>query len=220
MQLYLIRHAESENNARPEPERVEDPPLTLRGHQQAGYLATWLQELPLDVLITSPFRRTLETSRYVSDTRRQAVEVWSEVFECKGCYRGWGDNTSGGIGFNRQQILRILPGASVCPTIGDSGWWNERSPETEAEAARRAAIVVDRLLTQFGPTKANVALIIHADFKRLLLGQMLGSAANAEFFGAMRNVGVSLVTWQAGRWQLEWLNSVSHLPARLLTSDA
>ena len=35
MQLYLIRHAESENNARPEHDRVEDPSITTLGRRQA-----------------------------------------------------------------------------------------------------------------------------------------------------------------------------------------
>ena len=31
MELYLIRHAQSQNNVKPEEHRVEDPPLTELG---------------------------------------------------------------------------------------------------------------------------------------------------------------------------------------------
>ena len=42
VQLYLIRHGQSENNARPEHLRVEDAELTDLGHQQAEQLAPWI----------------------------------------------------------------------------------------------------------------------------------------------------------------------------------
>ena len=38
MELYIIRHAESENNAGPEDERTEDPSLSPLGYQQAECL--------------------------------------------------------------------------------------------------------------------------------------------------------------------------------------
>ena len=62
MQLYLIRHGQSENNARPEHMRVEDAELTELGHQQARHLAPWIATLELDRLFCSPFRRALQTA--------------------------------------------------------------------------------------------------------------------------------------------------------------
>ena len=52
MRLYLIRHAQSENNARPEHERVEDPGLTELGARQIDHLvaAELLPGLSTDLL--------------------------------------------------------------------------------------------------------------------------------------------------------------------------
>ena len=86
--VYLIRHAESENNAKPPYERVCDPGLTRRGHIQAEHLANWLRGVPLDRLITSPFRRTLETTRHLLREKAVPVEIWHNVFENGGCYHG------------------------------------------------------------------------------------------------------------------------------------
>ena len=57
MHLYLIRHGQSENNALEESLRVKDPGLTEAGLTQVDYLGKWFSVRPLDVLITSPFRR-------------------------------------------------------------------------------------------------------------------------------------------------------------------
>lgn len=62
MELYLIRHGQSENNARPEHLRVEDALLTELGHQQAGLAAEWIKTIGLDRLFSSPFRRALQTA--------------------------------------------------------------------------------------------------------------------------------------------------------------
>ena len=79
MQLYLIRHAESENNARPEHLRQSDPPISATGRLQASRLAEWASTLKIDILITSPFLRTLQTTRMITDAGSQHVHVWHDV---------------------------------------------------------------------------------------------------------------------------------------------
>ena len=49
MQLYIIRHAQSYNNALTDwTERVSDPPLTELGEQQADLLAAYLASTPAE----------------------------------------------------------------------------------------------------------------------------------------------------------------------------
>lgn len=231
MQLYLIRHAESQNNARPAHERVEDPPITAVGRLQAAALADWLTTLRIDHLITSPFLRTLQTTRYVVDAKPIPVQVWHDVFERGGCFRGHGpDAVQGGMGLGRSDVVRHLTDdpsrCTVDDSIDEQGWWGGRDRETDQQALVRAAGVVERLAQRFGGRGETVVLIIHADFKRALLAQMLAPAsatgnvgADAASFGALRNVGISKVDFDGSRWQLDWFNSVTHMPARLITGN-
>ena len=53
--LYLVRHAQSTNNANPEPKRIPDPPLTELGTQQAQALSTYVPNIQPTHLLTSPF---------------------------------------------------------------------------------------------------------------------------------------------------------------------
>ena len=75
MNLYLIRHGQSENNALDESLRVHDPGLTETGLTQVEYLGKWFSVRPLDVLVTSPFRRALLTTclLYTSPSPRDAT---------------------------------------------------------------------------------------------------------------------------------------------------
>ncbi|MGB7325094.1 MAG: histidine phosphatase family protein [Rubripirellula sp.] len=224
MQLYLIRHAESENNARAAYLRVEDPGITAVGRLQCQHLASWIKTLSIDQLITSPFLRTLQTTRYVTDVNRADVQVWHDVFERGGCFRGHGpDATEGGIGLGRTDVVRhVVADANRCvvdPTIEETGWWGGKRRETDDEARARAGKVVQRFVAAFGNSGQTVVAIIHADFKRALLAQMLDTSADPSIFGALRNTGISKLDFDGDRWSLDWFNSVTHLPHKLITGN-
>jgi len=219
MQLYLIRHAESENNARPAYQRVEDPSITPVGRLQAEALAQWSRSLKIDVLITSPFRRSLQTSRMVLDSSKPtAAMIWHNVFERGGCYLGYGDtNIQPRPGLGRSLIMSELPRAVLDETITEEGWWVGKQKETDEETELRAGIVINRLIETFGDSGKNILAVLHADFIRTLLTQMLHPVADATQFGPLRNTGITKVDFNGDRWRLDWLNSVSHLPVKLIT---
>lgn len=239
MRLYLIRHAESQNNAKPPFERVCDPSLTAVGRMQAEHLAQWMKSLHLDTLITSPFLRTLQTTRAVLQARPQPVHVWHDVYEQGGCYHGYeGSDITGAAGLGRTHIRRELiidaireeaesisrSGDHTNPIavamddeITESGWWGGRPMETESEVRERAARVLRRLESTFADRDVDVGLVIHANFLRCLLRELIGAFVDVDRLGPILNVSVSFLQWQDSYWRLRWLNSVTHLPPRLIT---
>ena len=219
MQLYLIRHAESDNNAKPTHERVEDPGLTMIGDMQAQHLSLWLKTLDIDSLITSPFLRTLRTTKAILDIAPQPVCVWHDVFERGGCFRGHGPNAiEGGPGLGRGAIASVLGHECIIDKgISDEGWWAGKPRETDEMAFHRAALVHARLIKTFGGTDQTVVVITHADFKRILLKELLGKQIEIGSVGLLNNTGVSRLCYVGKRWRLDWLNAMTHLPARLIT---
>lgn len=219
MQLFLIRHAESENNARPPYQRVEDPSITAVGRLQAESLGRWIRALRTDVLVTSPFRRTLQTSRMMVDGSGPAeLMVWHDVFERGGCYAGHPDiGVRGCPGLGRSSIQGELPLATVDDSISEDGWWIGRGMETDQETRARAVAVVSRFADTFGERNASVVAVLHADLIRVMLSEMLAGVADPRQFGPLRNAGITKVDYDGDRWRLDWLNSVSHLPPRLIT---
>ena len=223
MQLYLIRHAESENNANPIHLRVEDPPITATGARQAAILAAHLQDHPIDILITSPVRRALQTTRYIREATGQHVHVWADVFEEGGIYRGHGPEAiEGGPGLSREEVLlHLVEQESQCSLdarITADGWWGCRQRESAEQAIARAGKVVRQLLDRFRPGQ-NVVMVSHADFKRRLLIEMLGPQQDPHAFTKLSNTGISRLDHDGQQWRLAWLNSVRHLPDDLITSS-
>lgn len=223
MKLYLIRHAESGNNAVPTYQRVEDPAITAVGRMQANHLAEWIATLRADVLITSPFLRTIQTVLPVLNSTRLKLDIWHDVFERGGCFRGYNEsNFAGAQGMGRSQILQALgdhaTSSVLDETIEESGWWGQKDRETDAEAELRAKAVCTRLLQSFTDGQV-VLLLIHADLKRLMLAEMMHGQVDVARLGPMRNAGITKVNRIGDEWQLDYFNSVTHLPARLITGN-
>lgn len=54
--MYLVRHAEKENDG------TKDPSLSQQGQVRATYLAQLLNDVKLDAIYSTPYRRTTETA--------------------------------------------------------------------------------------------------------------------------------------------------------------
>ncbi len=214
MQLYLIRHAQSENNARPEHLRVEDPGLTELGHRQAERLAQWTVGAQLTRLITSPFRRALQTTQPVCQATGLKAEVWIDLHEQGGCYRGWQSGSYEGCpGLNRTQIEGQFAGFVVSPEIDERGWWRSQRYESDAAARSRAERLLRTTRERFAEDAEEVVgYVMHADFKRLFLATLFADDAWAErVHGPLFNAAVTCCTLTHDSVRLNFFNSATHL---------
>ncbi|SMP50885.1 2,3-bisphosphoglycerate-dependent phosphoglycerate mutase [Neorhodopirellula lusitana] len=216
--VYLIRHAESENNARPVYDRVCDPSITARGRIQSQHLAQWMKTMSLDVLVASPFRRTLQTAQAILDQRDRRTEVWHDIFESGGCFHGHDEASfTGAPGLSRVEIEASLSCELVIdPEIGAEGWWRGQPREQAEQTRARAAKVAQRLISTFDGTGVSVGLVVHADFIRELLSVMLDQVLSMDAVGPIANTSVTTLQF-SGAWRLECLNSVTHMPQRLFS---
>ena len=219
LHLYLIRHAESENNARPEHERVDDPSITDRGVQQATSLAQWLATHPMDMLLTSPFRRALQTAAPVALRANTKIQVWCDIYERGGCYSGWEEgNVSGAAGLTQDGILQLLPTALFDEPIAAEGWWGGKPREQDQQTRQRASIVKQKVEQKFADSQARLAMITHAEFQRILLAELLINQDIDVFrLGPICNAGITYLNFRNGVWQLQWFNAVTHIPSELIT---
>jgi len=65
--IVLIRHGETDWNIIGRYQGQADPPLNPKGRMQAQKLAKELSQNSLDVIYSSPLRRTLETAKIISN---------------------------------------------------------------------------------------------------------------------------------------------------------
>jgi 2,3-bisphosphoglycerate-dependent phosphoglycerate mutase len=192
MQLYFIRHAQSENNALWNSKgdysgRSDDPELTDIGKQQADFLADFLSKesstqanIPRDMqntagfnlthLYTSLMVRAVQTSVIVRHVLNLPLVAWVDLHEGGGVYR---DNPETGEhmglpGKGRSFFETHFPDLILPDWLDDRGWWNKPF-ETREERRLRARRVLDQLLQRHGDSEDRVAFFSHGGFYNHLL---------------------------------------------------
>ncbi|MDA0659264.1 MAG: histidine phosphatase family protein [Planctomycetota bacterium] len=206
--LFLIRHAQSLNNARPEAERVEDPGLTELGQSQAVHLAQYAASLQIERLITSPFLRTLQTTEAIVRTTALSPEIWVDLHEQGGCYAGHlPHKISGRPGMSRDEIQRAYSDYVVPAAIDEFGWWKSKPYEEAEMALERARRLLRRTCEELVGDVRRVAFVMHADFKQLFL-----SLIDARVTETPGNASVSHVSVSNDESSIVQYNVLHHLP--------
>jgi len=224
--LYLIRHAQSHNNALPdERERICDPPLTEVGHRQAEMLAGYLADVRLcpavqesvTRLVCSPMLRALETARYLEQAIGVTPEVWVDIHEHGGIYLDHGEGRVVGYpGQTRQQMQSQFPSYALPAEVTDQGWW--RGSYEELWACQGRAIKVANALRQRTGGRECLVMVSHGTFITCLLKALLNVLPADYIWFLHHNTGVSCVQLGAeGRANVRYLNRVGHLPVELIT---
>jgi len=236
MDLYIIRHAQSTNNALDaERERVCDPELSELGRQQAELLARHLAGdaepefergrlaapngagCGITRLFVSPMRRALQTARPVARALGLTPEVWVDLHEHGGVFldHGPGVGYVGYPGLSRAEMQAVLPGCVLPDGVTERGWWTgarEDRPGCEARAAKVAAA----LRQWAAATDERMALISHGDFIDALLRALLQAGQACYFVHA--NTAISRLELRPdGRIWVDYLNRTDHLPQGMIS---
>ncbi len=199
MQLYIIRHAQSENNALwsqtgSSNGRSPDPTLTELGHKQAQAVAAFLAQPSTEMemetavrdnnnregfglthLYASLMERAVLTATYIA----QAVELplfgLEMIHEWGGIYTR--NDVSGekvGLpGSNRAYFSAQHPDLILPDFVDETGWWN-RPPEPREERVKRAQRFWQFLQDRHGDADDRVAIVTHGGFIQSLLSALLG----------------------------------------------
>jgi 2,3-bisphosphoglycerate-dependent phosphoglycerate mutase len=241
MQLYFIRHGQSENNALWDATgasvgRSEDPDLTPLGHQQAQCVAQFLQSKSADVasnprdtqnvtgfgithLYTSLMLRAVKTAGYVAAALNMPLVAWPEIHEEGGIYQeSDGDLPRGLPGKNRTYFETHHANLKLPAWLDDKGWWN-RPFETQEHFLPRAHGFLTELLARHGGTQDHVAVVSHGaffvNFMKVLLSMPEKPGPRVWF--AMNNCAISRVDFEESFSAVNYLNRAHFLPAELIT---
>lgn len=238
MELYLIRHAQSQNNlaySQNSTDRVADPALTRLGEQQAARLASYLAQrvdsergdgrtnysnqfgYAFTHLICSPMRRTLQTAQPLVHALQLPAEVWTDIHETGGIYLDTDTGPVGQPGMTRQEMLETVAELILPPEVTAAGWWTANWEEREVRPARAYRIAA-RLWSLAGED-ARVAMVTHGGFSDLLLKALfrLPFETSTDYFHY--NTGISRLDLGAdGRVRVMYLNRLPHLPPDLVSA--
>lgn len=246
MELYFIRHGQSQNNAKwsnPDYQESPDPALTEIGHAQARILAEFLKKnqkirdeevwniqnrygFGLTHIYTSMMERAVYTAAPIAKALDIPLIVWKDIFEEGGIYsRGDKAKVLGLPGRPRSFFVENFPTLTLPEELDEAGWWN-RPFEAEEERQPRAGRVLAELLVrhrdQDGQPEHRVAFVSHGGFYMRLICAMLNlpwrqAAHGLRSWFMLNNCAISRFDIYKEEINFAYLNRTDYLPDHLVT---
>ena len=217
MELYIVRHGQSQSNAGLE---TDDPALTETGWEQARLTGEALRDVRFDKVYTSHLTRAVQTAAAILTVQRSDVtpEVLPELAEC-----GSRDHVAEESALRALYPRMEIHGLACRPFEDDAAraaWCLEQC--VYANAYEGDLPVTGQ--TGEGEQREkpmNVLIVCHGVFNAHLIGQLV-------HFSFDKNVVISQYNACIDRFQLYTVggvrrvrfrafNSVAHLPEDLLT---
>ena len=243
MKLYLIRHAESTNNAIVwrtglYKDWVPDPGLTEIGHQQAERLAQLLAsqfgeplqpppskqtEFGITHLYCSLMTRAILTAMPIAEACGLRLMALDNIFERGGIFKINQDSIRVGLpGPTRHYFRERFPTLILPESVGDRGWY-DRPFETESMFLERMKKVVPEIINRHAETKDTVALVTHGDFIDQFVNQLMGVERHPKNYESIfqinwffSNASISRISFITGSPIVVYLNRLDHLSPELM----
>jgi probable phosphoglycerate mutase len=190
VELWLIRHGETEWSAEGRHTGLTDLPLTERGRERAAALGKYLAGTKFAAVLCSPLRRARETCEIAGFGAQAVVDDNLREWDY-GVYEGR----------TTQEIQAKIPGWSVWkdPIVGG---------ETVEHVGERAdKVIAHALAAAAGPRSdksdlghpdavAKVALFAHAHILRILAARWVGLEARGGALLVLETGSLSVLGWE------------------------
>lgn len=209
LQVYLVRHGETQWNAERRIQGQSDSPLTEKGVQQAWQVAERARTLGITHVITSDLGRTQQTARIIADACGCDVLLEPRLRELD-------------MGVLEKRHIDTL-------TETEEGWrrtlvnGTEDGRIPEGESMQELSVRMHAALAECLklPAGSRPLLVSHGIALGCLVSTILGLPAYAERRLRLRNCSISRIyyqesAWLASGWVVEMAGDISHLDAPAL----
>lgn len=170
MKIYVARHGETVWNARNKVCGITDVELTEKGIEQAKTLAHTIQNYPIDIILSSPLKRALETSKIIAKENNLVIQTEHLLIEQNyGIYEGANRKDSRFLANKKNFAYRYPEGESMMQT------------------AYRIYGLLDRIKEEY--QGKNVLIISHGGVCRIIRTYFL-DMTNEEFFNYTLENGI------------------------------
>ena len=206
MQLYLVRHGQSQNNLGQT--SAHNVPMTSVGEEQIGLAANELATMRFDAIYCSPLHRALQTAT-ILHVRLKNKPITHPMFSEVGF--SWGEPDA-----SREQLESTYPNVIFDESITERGW-APMNHETEDEAYERASRVIHFLCERHPAEDSCVLMVSHGRFGSILIGYLVGTGPRGYALFSQHNGAISGVEIADAGVKLRFLNATPHLQGKLLT---
>lgn len=246
MQLYYIRHGQSQNNANwgdDSYQQSSDPVLTEIGREQAQRLAAFLKEnqslgenngwdvhnrygFGLTHLYCSLMERAAHTAAPIARALNIPFAAWPEIHETGGIFSREEDTRLNGLpGKPRSYFEQHVPELSLPADFDESGWWGrpfEADEERQPRADRFLAALLARHGDREGREEHRVAIVSHGGFFMHLMCAILNlpyrqAAHDLRSWFLLSNCSISRFDFHKEELVICYLNRTDYLPPDLVS---
>lgn len=186
MEVWLVRHGQTDWNVQGKLQGAADIPLNARGEQQAKQCADFLKQFSFDFIMTSPLQRAKKTAHIIADACQVRLETTPLIAE-----RHFG--VVEGMTFeerNRRYPTFDYPEA-----------------ETYAQVQQR----VQHILQQWQQLQAErIIAVSHGGFINALL-YALTTGEQGTNKTHLQNGSITKIKWDGEQWTVLDVNNASHM---------
>lgn len=205
MNLYIVRHGETEENVNNIIQGHQAGTLTALGHEQARLLAQRLRELRFDAIYASDLGRVVDTARYILQYQTAPIEYdpllrerGAGIYETHPRQRLWEAEMGSG-----------LPLADFRPEGGESF----------RDLQDRVERFIDFLRQRH--TDETILLVSHGGWNRQFLGVARHIGLEESFDISQKNTCVNIVEFRGeNHFTVHLVNCISHLDPQTAASES
>nr|MBQ8252772.1 histidine phosphatase family protein [Lachnospiraceae bacterium] len=189
MRLYIIRHGETEWNKVKRLQGQTDIPLAEEGIRLARETGEGMKNLPIDLVISSPLTRAVQTAQILTKGRDIPILTDERIIEISfGDWEGECMFDSEVLPPDFRRLFYEDPLHCVCPPDG----------ETFAEVCKRTGAFYQSLLEHPDYAGKNILISTHGAASRCLLTQFYEDKNDIWRGGVPKNCAVTIVDVSEG----------------------
>lgn len=216
LDLYLIRHGQSEGNVRSSSEgltlsEMVDPPLTAKGRRQAHLAGEFLSDVVFDTVFASPLLRAAQTATEIikEQVAPKTLEILPHIIEA-----GVGEDYNDGL----DRVVAMNPDITLAKGLPENTPLIMPSSSADSDGLfARARVAVDYLTDRF-KNGERVAVVSHAAFLTYIVFDLMGWEGKLPLFDVnFQNTGMTRVlvyekgTNPYGDIVFDYINNTEHL---------
>lgn len=190
MNIYLMRHGETDWNVLHRMQGRSDIPLNENGLSQAKTAALAMRSIPFDCIFSSPLQRAVQTAQTVAAGRNLPIQIEPRITE---------------MGFGKMEGLSLTEHPALRQAFfGDPEHYvPSEGAETYAQLDARCRSVLEDLLPSLVQTHDNVLLVSHGALIRGIVQRVLERPLS-EFWrnSPMKNCSCTILTLENGAYCL------------------
>lgn len=211
LNLYLIRHGQTEWNLKDQMQGSQNSPLTENGIQGAKVTGQHLKDIPFIAAYSSPQQRAVETRDYILSVRDDTVPVKTIAGLREMDFGEWEGRPV--------PELRKLPEFLDYMHHPDKFDSATNKGESYLDVLARMKSSLDEIVSNTAQESGDILIVSHGTALRLLLSVLNGvhwhNHRDDNYFPRMLNTSISKVNYQGdgvnGTYRVEFFNNVDHI---------